>query len=172
MSSILASVVVLFFVSAASPQWMKDPRSSLPRTSDGKPDLSAPAPKTADGKIDLSGTWLADPDPNQFRQNVENMRFSAYFSNVAADLKQDEVPFQPWAKALFMQRLESQGKESPSARCKPTGVPAINSIPLPFKIVQTANQVLLLYEENTTFRQVFLDGRHPVKDAEPRWLGY
>jgi len=172
MSSILASVALSFFVSAASAQWMKDPGSSLPRTSDGKPDLAAPVPKTADGKFDLSGTWLADPDPKGSRQNVENMSFSQYFINVAADLKPDEVPFQPWAKTLFMQRLQSQGKESPTARCKPTGVPAINSVPLPFKIVQTPKLMLLLYEENTTFRQVFLDGRQPVKDAEPRWLGY
>jgi hypothetical protein len=172
MKSILASAALLFFVSAASAQWMKDPHSSVPTKSDGKPDLSAPAPRTADGKVDLSGTWLADPDPNGSRQTVENMSFSQYFSNVAADLKPDEVPFQPWAKTLFMQRLQSQGKESPSAHCKPTGVPAINSIPLPFKIVQTPKLVLLLYEENTTFRQVFLDGRQPVKDAEPRWLGY
>jgi len=105
MSSILASVALSLFVSAASAQWMKDPASSLPRTSDGKADLTAPAPKTADGKFDLSGTWLADPDPKGSRQNVENMSFSQYFINVAADLKPDEVPFQPWAKTLFMQRL-------------------------------------------------------------------
>ena len=130
MSSILASVALLFFVSAAgSAQWMKDPGSSLPKKSDGTPDLTAPAPKAADGKADLSGTWLADPDPNGSRQNVENMSFSQYFINVAADLKPDEVPFLPWAKTLFMQRLQSQGKESPTARCKPTGGPAINSVP-------------------------------------------
>jgi len=102
--------------------------------SDGEPDLSAPAPRTADEKIDFSGTWLADPGPTPIRQNVENISFSPYFINVAADLKPDEVPFQAWAKALFMQRLQSEGKESPSARCKPTGVPDINSVPLPAKI--------------------------------------
>jgi hypothetical protein len=172
MSSILASVALLFFVSGTSAQWMKDPHSSLPRTPDGKADLSAPAPKTADGKADLSGTWLADPEPNGSRRNVENMNFSQYFINVAADLKPDEVPFQPWAKTLFMQRLQNEGKDSPGAHCKPTSVPLVNSVPVPFKIVQTSKLVLLMYEENTTFRQVFLDGRQPVKDAEPRWLGY
>jgi len=172
MKSIPASIALLLFVSVASAQWMKDPRSSLPKKSDGTPDLTVPVPKTADGKVDLSGTWLADPDPRGSRQNVENMSFSQYFINVAADLNPDEVPFQPWAKTLFMQRLQSQGKESPTAHCKPSGVPAMNSLPLPFKIVQTAKLVLLLYEENSMFRQVFLDGRQPVKDAEPRWLGY
>src|SRR5262245_66323966 len=96
MTLIRASVALLLFVSAASAQWMKDPNFSMPRTSDGKADLSAPAPKTADGKLDLSGTWLADPDPNGSRQNVENMAFSQYFINVAADMKPDDAPFQPW----------------------------------------------------------------------------
>jgi hypothetical protein len=31
---------------------------------------------------------------------------------------------------------------------------------------------LILYEENTVFRQIFLDGRRPVKDPEPRFMGY
>ncbi|HEX7062236.1 MAG TPA: hypothetical protein VF200_09705 [Woeseiaceae bacterium] len=29
-----------------------------------------------------------------------------------------------------------------------------------------------LQEENSDFRQVFLDGREPAEDALPRWLGY
>ena len=49
------------------------------------------------------------------------------------------------------------------AYCKPTGVPWINSIPLPYKIVQTPQLILILYEESTVFRQIFLDGRKPVR---------
>ena len=44
--------------------------------------------------------------------------------------------------------------------------------PLPYKIVQTPDLVLMLHEENSDFRQVFLDGREPAEDALPRWLGY
>jgi len=32
--------------------------------------------------------------------------------------------------------------------------------------------ILLLYEADTVFRQIFMDGRNPVKDPEPRYLGY
>ncbi len=39
-------------------QWLKLPDKEIPRTKDGKPDLSAPAPHKADGKPDLSGIWL------------------------------------------------------------------------------------------------------------------
>jgi hypothetical protein len=58
------------------------------------------------------------------------------------------------------------------AYCKPTGVPHVNSVPIPYKIVQTPRLVLILYEENTVFRQVFLDGRQAVEDPLPRYLGY
>src|SRR5579871_1871279 len=39
-------------------QWLNFPTPGIPRTRDGKPDLSARAPKAADGKPDLSGVWM------------------------------------------------------------------------------------------------------------------
>ena len=47
-------------------------------------------------------------------------------------------------------------------------------MPHPFKVVQTPSLVVLLYETSTnqTFRQVFLDGRPPLIDPQPTWLGY
>ena len=38
-------------------QWLAHPTPGIPRTPDGKPNLSAPAPRTADGKPD--GTFMA-----------------------------------------------------------------------------------------------------------------
>jgi hypothetical protein len=174
MNSIVAAMAatLLIFGGEASAQWMKRSDSSLPRTAEGKPDLSAPAPKTDDGKPDLSGVWLPDVDPNGSRSNVENMTFSRHFVNIAADLKPEQVPLQPWAADLFKQRLQNEGKDSPAARCQPTGMPEINAVPLPYKIVQTPRLIMILYEESTVFRQIFLDGRAPVKNPEPRWMGY
>jgi hypothetical protein len=42
----------------------------------------------------------------------------------------------------------------------------------PFKIIETPGLVVILYEEMTHFRQIFLDGRALAKDANPAWLGY
>ena len=47
-----------FLSTAASAQWLDFPTPGIPRTPDGKPNLSAPAPRTADGKPDLSGVWM------------------------------------------------------------------------------------------------------------------
>src|SRR6185436_6274031 len=46
---------VVLCAAAPSAQWIKYPTPGMPRTADGKPNLSAPAPKGADGKPDLSG---------------------------------------------------------------------------------------------------------------------
>jgi len=173
MNSIAAAVgAFLIFGSTAFAQWTSSPANSIPRTRDGKPNLSAPAPKTSDGKLDLSGVWVPEVDPNGKPQGVENQVFPRYFVNIAADLKPDAVPFQPSAQALFMQRLQNNGKDAPAAHCKPSGVPLLNSVPLPYKIIQAPQLIVILYEENTVFRQIFLDGRQPVKDPEPRWMGY
>ncbi len=170
-SIITAAAALLIFVSAASAQWMKDPGVSFPRTRDGKPNLTAPAPRI-NGKIDLSGVWLPDIEVNGHPIGVEQMVFSQYFVNITADMKPESVPIRPEAQAILNQRLRTDGKDSPQTHCKPTGPPMLTAVPLPYKVIQTPKLVLILYEENTMFRQVFLDGRKPVPDAEPRWMGY
>src|SRR5262245_4669777 len=49
-------------------QWLDWRTPGIPRTADGKPNLTAPAPRTADGKPDLSGVW--QPEVNPYRFNV------------------------------------------------------------------------------------------------------
>ena len=132
-------------------QWVNIP--------DSKPNLSAPAPRAADGKPDLSGVWMANDHAKLFR-------------NMATDLKQ-EAPFQPWARDLQKLRVAREHGDDPLARCLPHGVPRIGTSGVhPFKIIQTPKLVAILYEQLTIFRQIFLDGRSPLKDPNPTWLGY
>jgi hypothetical protein len=172
MKAIIATLVVttLAFAPAAHAQWEKARHHSVPR-GDGAPDLSAPAPKAPDGKPDLSGVWLPDsePLPPGVHTVENNLPFPRYMMSIAADLKPEDVPIRPWAAELLAQRA---GKPSPLAHCKPTGVPLANAAPLPYKIVQTPRLILVLYEDNTDFRQIFLDRRKPVADPVPRWMGY
>ncbi len=51
-------------------------------------------------------------------------------------------------------------------------MPAANLLPIPFKLIQTPREVVLLYEADTTFRQIFTDGRKLPVDPQPAWLGY
>jgi hypothetical protein len=144
---------------SARAQWVNYPTAGIPRTPDGKPDLSAPAPKTAEGKPDFSGVWIPEDQK--------------YFTNLAAGLKPEDVPLQPWAKALQQERVQRQHVDDPLARCLPHGVPRINTNGLfPFKIVQTPGLVVIMYEQLYLFRQIFMDGRRMAQDVNPAWLGY
>lgn len=154
----LAWAIVLY--ASAVPlcaQWLDYPTPGIPRTPDGKPNLSAPAPKTADGKPDLSGLWRP---------------IGGYVANIAKDLKPGEVPFQPWAETLFKYRQETHSKDDPTGFCVPGGVPRSDLVGYPFKILQLPGMFVILYEAVHSFRQVFTDGRELPKDPNPTWMGY
>ena len=149
---------------AVHAQWLNYRLPGVPRTPDGKVNLTAPAPRTPDGKPDLSGTWESE---------------GGYFGNLARDLKPGELLMLPWAEAQVKENQTNLHKNDPMVACLPPGVPRINlggtrSMPHPFKVVQTPALVVLLYETSTnqTFRQVFLDGRPLPVDPQPTWLGY
>lgn len=155
----LYSFLLILTAGLTPAQWLNYPTAGIPRGPDGKPNLSAPAPKTTDGKPDLSGVWQAEGQD--------------YFFDLAAGLKPEEVPMQPWARALQQQREKDDHRDDPLARCLPHGVPRINTNGLfPFKIIQTPGAIVILYEQLNLFRQIFLDGRQLVSDPNPTWLGY
>ena len=155
---VVAAVSAMLTVGCAWAQWQNLKTPGIPRTKDGKADLTAPAPKTAAGKADLSGIW--NPNPKFLR-------------NIAADLGKADLPMRPWAEELFSVR--SSGALShlePDANCLPQGVPKINTAPAPWKLIQSDGAVVILYEAFTQFRQIFLDGRQLPKDPNPTWFGY
>ncbi len=155
----IAIVLVVFGLSVrlAVPlgaQWLNFPTPGLPRTPNGKPNLSAPAPKTADGEPDLSGVW-----------EHLNARTTAYYLNGI------DFPWQPSAKAIFQERADNNQKDNPESRCLPRGLPKAEAFDI-HKIIQTPGVIVILYEYGTTFRQIFTDGRQLPKDPNPTWMGY
>jgi len=158
--SLAVVTIVGAMASMAHAQWDPYPWRNMPRTPDGKVDLTAPPRKTADGKTDLSGFWM--PAGNGVR----------HLLNLASDLKPEDVPLQPWAAALYKERIDNNGKDHPGVRCLPSGIPEKNSIPDGLKVVQTPDLLVFLYESRTIYRQVFTDGRPLPKDAQPAWMGY
>ena len=160
----MKSVFVLTFVmvvscSSAFAQWTNVPQSAVPRTADGKPNLSAPAPRLPDGKPDLSGIW--NPP-------------TGYVRNLMRDSK-EEAPFQPWAKALYDERAAGlHWKEEPDANCLPQGVPKVLLAPAPWRIIQTPRIVYFVHEAFNLWWQAFMDGRQfvPHPDVAPTWHGY
>lgn len=151
------ATLLLLGVLPIAAQWLKYPTKGIPRHPDGTPNLSAPAPKTADGKPDVSGLW--QPPPGSV-------------GNIARNMKPEDVPYQPWAKQLYDQRVETLSKDDPTGWCIPGGVPRSDLVGYPFKILQQPGLVLILYEAVHSFRQIFMDGRPFPQDPNPTWMGY
>jgi len=170
-----AGIIALTVVVSAEPigaQWLNHPERGAPRTKDGKVNLSARAPKRPDGKPDLSGIWRAEPDPLGKPENVEYEIFPRYFANIAKDLKPEDLVLRPPADAKLKERLADLGKNAPEAHCVPVGVPGITTFPIPFKIVQMPRLIIMLFEKDTTYRQIFMDGRKLPEDPNPSFMGY
>lgn len=150
----------------ASAQWASHPTPGIPRLADGKPDLNAPPPRTPDGKPDLSGVWQIDVRRTPTRPD--------FFFDLARDLSPADVVPTPWARGVQEQRVRRDHIDDPYGYCIPAGVPRLNVLVAPFKIVYTPAVTVMLYETGSsqTFRQVFTDGRRHPDAAEPTWLGY
>ena len=154
----IACAVALALSVSVSAQWLGYREPGIPRTADGKPNLSAPAPRTPEGKPDLSGLWEPEASPYRF--------------DVIQDVK-DEGIFQPGAEALFLKRAADLRRDNPVTHCLPAGPSAIfaSGATRFYRIVQSPKVIALLYELGG-FRQIYTDGRPLPKDPNPAWLGY
>jgi hypothetical protein len=154
----LASILAAVFIATASAQWLNYPAPGIPRTPDGKPNLAAPAPRTSDGKPDLSGVWTG---PGA----------GSYDRNIARDLKPSDI--QPWAEAIYQQRVRDMGKDAPRANCLPDPFAYYHMVDVA-RIVQIPGVIVMLYQgtTNSVHRTIFTDGRPLPKDPNPTWMGY
>jgi len=130
-------------------QWLQRPTAGIPRTADGKPNLTTPAPRTSDGKPDLSGIWAS-------RSSV-------------ADYKSDQG--KPWVQALVQQRTENFGKDNPEFQCLPQGPGYSSALVATKQILQTPAMIVML-NDDLTYRRIFMDGRRLETDPNPSWMGY
>ncbi len=96
----------------------------MPRTADGKVDLNAAPLRTSYGKIDLSGFGMPE-NPTK------------HLLNLAADMKEQDIPLKPSARDLYNQRIANNGKDHPGVSCLPSGIPEKDNIPDGLKLVQT-----------------------------------
>jgi len=164
---------------------------------------SAPAaPRTRDGRISLgpppgqSGLWmppnagderLVDLDSatpaasNQFGIDtnplLRNPRLGGISPEAAAQLvgklTVNQVPFQPWAKALYAFR--SENPYEPHTRCKPSGGPRQFMTPYGVEFLDAPElQRMFIVDIGGphTMRVVYMDGKGHPKNLSPSYLGH
>ena len=176
----LLTALIVAAPALAGAQWVHHPTPGLPRTADGKPDLAAPTPRTSHGRSDLSGVWQAAPAPipeliklvpggqNGLGEDIP----SKYFVNLLADFPRGQEPLQPKAAAHSARlSLDTVQHDDVGINCLPSGLPMFLTTPTPFKIVQTPGLIVMLSESDTSFRQIFMDGRKHPAEPQPSWMG-
>jgi len=84
----------------------------------------------------------------------------------------EDVPMLPWTATEYKRRQDTLSKDDPVGHCNLPGVPQVNAVPYPYKILQSPTQITILYEAIRTFREIFIDGRKFPEDMQPAWLGY
>lgn len=160
-----------FLLPPATAQWLNFPTAGVPRTANGTPMLSASAPRSANGHPDLSGLWEMDrmdlPTPNGLGCEPVNPEFI----NIGSRL-QGGLPYQPWAAQLIKTRSTEGRIHDPISNGLPIGLVRLHTLPTPKKIIQIAGELVIMSEYNTSYRQIFTDGRPLLTDPNPSWNGY
>jgi hypothetical protein len=122
------------------------------------PPDTAPAPRR-----DLTGIWDAGGAGIAPRGSPTSP-FTAWGEQKAKEYRPGDGP---------RQADISQINDPLSTMCDPAGFPRLLLFELrPFQVVQTANQVLMMYMFEKRFRVIWTDGRELPKDPDPRLYGY
>jgi hypothetical protein len=143
---------VIALTTTVGAQWLDYPTPNIPRSADGKPNLTAPTPRTADGTPDFSGLWTGP----------ETVPTAA-----AGDV-------QPWVNEAARHHGANFYKDRPMFACLPSGPATFSQSTgggVWKHIVQTPNLVVIL-NDDLTFRRIFMDGRPLEASPFPSWMGY
>jgi hypothetical protein len=140
---------------------------------------AAPAiPRTADGKPDLSGIWQVLD--NSHDGNIEPHAASYGVrggQGAIVDPADGKIPYLPAALAKRQENYKNRAKD-PVAYCFKPGVPRITYIPFPFQITQTPKMIQITYEFVHNYRSVYLNDSEHLPgidfyngDSRARWEG-
>jgi hypothetical protein len=138
-----------------------------------------PTPRLPDGRVNLGpipgekGVWEGNAGSTlatNIRRGIDNP-----LMNLPTNLKISDVPFQPWARALYDYRQATTTKDDPHTRCKPSGGPRLFHTPYGFEFLDMADQKRIYMVEvggPHTWRVIYMDGREHAKDLDPSYFGH
>ena len=154
-------------VAAGAAVWV----SSLALGAAGQQAGTAPArpaiPRTADGKPDLSGSWGV---MNTANWNILPHPASADGPGGTGVVVGDELPYLPAALAKKQENYRTRATADTDARCILPGVPRVMYEPYPFQIFQTPGVVSIAFEYLHATRNIYMNTPHPEGPIE-WWMG-
>ena len=127
-----------------------------PRPAAGQTPASLP--RTVEGRPDLSGVWQA---VNTAAWDLEAHHARDGVPAGLGVVDGDEIPYQPWAAAKRDENFANRATADPEGKCFLPGVPRATYLPFPFQILQNAGHIAIVYEYAHTVRRIFMDTPHP-----------
>jgi hypothetical protein len=175
MQKALLCTAFVFLGVTAQAQWLNYRAAGTPATPDGKVNLSAPAPRAPGGKPDLTGVWHLQA-PRQETSPTPSLTpiqaGGSYTGNIFHDMTPEDAPEKPEAAKLRAERMKNGTRPNPSVFCLPMGIPVNNFLVEVVKFIQAPKEIVVIYEVDGSYRQIYTDGRPLSKDMSPSWLGY
>ena len=142
-------------------------KSAVPRTPDGKPDLTG----VWQGGSTQRGTWEEANRGLGVGGTGTDPTAQANPSSSERPAGAEPAPYQSWAAPKVVEAFNRRGIDDPTTFCLPPGLPRANNVSLfPIQIVQTPQQIVFLYEYMSVFRVIPLNAKHP-DDLIPSYMG-
>ncbi len=116
---------------------------------------TGPTPRTAKGKVDFSGVWEKPYVPDMTKDGRNQKGFP-------------DLPFTPWGEHEWKTYDAAEGDYT--GACLPFGMTRSMNTPEPMQFMQSDTYLAFLFEQNSWFTVVPIDGRKHG-DGIPTWLG-
>ena len=138
---------------------------------------TGPVPRTSDGKPNLTGIWQA--------MNTANWDIQAHAAKIgpvvslaaafsvppgAGVVEGNEIPYLPEALKKKEQNAANWMTLDPEVKCYMAGIPRATYQPFPFHIVQSPNTVVMSYEFGSASRIVRMGTKE--QSPAPAWMGW
>jgi hypothetical protein len=134
-----------------------------------KPTQRLDVPRTKEGRPDLTGIWQSistadfDLEPHSTRKDAPPG---------AGVVEGDGIPYTPESLKKKQENFAARDKIDPRLQCFTLGVPRDNYYPEPFQILQRPRDLTLIYEFGNSVRTIHTNGTlHPEGDNPEFWLG-
>lgn len=155
----LAALLVPGAVAAQTPA----PTAPRSMATAARPNL----PRTADGKPNLSGIWQVQ---NTARYDLQDHVAKADMPPGKGVVVGNEIPYLPAAAAKKAENLQNRKTADPLTQCYLPGVPRIMYLDFPFQIFQTPREIAMTFEWSQVHRVIHTSGS-THHDGIEFWMG-
>src|ERR1700685_352254 len=139
-------------------------------------NATSKAVRMPDGHPNLNGIWQAVNTANWNLQDhgayagpMWELGAIAAVPSGKGVVDGNEIPYSPEAAAKRKENFKNRRTDDPEAKCFMPGIPRANYMPYPFQIVQTAKDILFVYEFASSNRLVNMG--KPMEAPSDTWMG-